>query len=138
MEGVEDIPEPVLLRVFRGRESFPDYINWLSKRPYNIDVGAQLPHAALRVYVMGDRGARRDPATAEDAMAALAADAVKAGARLHHLADADDFRTSTGDFTPTLKAGEDELTAIARAMQRSDRVAPSSCSTSRPSMKTCR
>src|ERR1700754_141437 len=83
MEGVEDIPEPVLSAGIPWEwESFQDYMNWLSKRPFNVDVGAQLPHAALRVYVMGDRGARRDPATDEDnsAMAALAADAVKAGA----------------------------------------------------------
>ena len=52
------------------------------KRSFDMDVGAQLPHAALRVYVMGDRGARRDPSTPEDnkAMAALAGDAVRAGA----------------------------------------------------------
>ena len=120
MEGVEDIPEPVLSAGIPWEwESFPDYMNWLSKRPYNIDVGAQLPHAALRVYVMGDRGARRDPATAEDnsAMAALAADAVKAGALGFSTSRTLNHRTSTGDFTPTLKAGEDELTAIARAMR---------------------
>src|SRR5436305_9310400 len=83
MEGVEDIPEPVLSAGIPWKwESFADYMDWLSKRPFDIDIGAQLPHAALRVYAMGERGARRDPATAEDnrAMAALAADAVRAGA----------------------------------------------------------
>jgi N-acyl-D-aspartate/D-glutamate deacylase len=98
-------------------------MNWLSKRPFNLDIGAQLPHAALRVYVMGERGARRDPATAEDnaAMAGLAADAVKAGALGFSTSRTLNHRTSTGDFTPTLKAGEDELTAIADAMHKTGR-----------------
>src|ERR1700719_358990 len=96
--------------------------NWsrpaLSRRHCDMDIGAQLPHAALRVYVMGERGARRDPATAEDnsAMAALAGDAVRAGALGFLTSRTLNHRTSTGDYTPTLKAGEDELTAIAAAM----------------------
>src|SRR6202023_1198731 len=119
MEGVEDIPEPVLSAgIPWSWESFPDYMNWLSKRNFDIDVGAQLPHAALRVYVMGERGARRDPSTAEDnkAMAALAGEAVRAGALGISTSRTLNHRTSTGDFTPTLKAGEDELTAIVGAM----------------------
>jgi N-acyl-D-aspartate/D-glutamate deacylase len=119
MEGVEDIPEPVLSAgIPWAWESFPDYMDWLSKRPFDIDVGAQLPHAALRVYVMGERGARRDPSTAEDneAMAKLAREAVRAGALGFSTSRTLNHRTSTGDFTPTLKAGEDELTAIADAM----------------------
>ena len=90
MEGVEDIPEPVLSAGIPWEwESFPDYMNWLSKRNFDMDIGAQLPHAALRVYVMGERGARRDPSTPEDnkAMAALAS---RCGAcrraRLFHVA----------------------------------------------------
>src|ERR1700749_1879776 len=119
MEGVEDIPEPVLSAgIPWSWESFPDYMNWLSKRNFDIDIGAQLPHAALRVYVMGERGARRDPSTVEDnnAMAALAGDAVRAGALGFSTSRTLNHRTSTGDYTPTLKAGEDELTAIASAM----------------------
>src|SRR5579871_5714551 len=119
MEGVEDIPEPVLSAgIPWAWESFPDYMNWLSKRNFDIDVGAQLPHAALRAYVMGDRGARRDPSTAEDnkAMAQLAREAVRAGALGFSTSRTLNHRTSTGDFTPTLKAGEDELAAIAAAM----------------------
>jgi N-acyl-D-aspartate/D-glutamate deacylase len=122
MEGVEDIPEPVLSAgIPWAWESFPDYMDWLSKRNFDIDIGAQLPHAALRVYVMGERGARRDPSTAEDnkAMAQLAAEAVRAGALGFSTSRTLNHRTSTGDFTPTLKAGEDELTTIAGAMQGS-------------------
>src|ERR1700739_475749 len=75
MEGVEDIPEPVLSAGLPWAwESFPDYMDWLSKRDFDIDIGAQLPHAALRVYVMGDRGAGRDASTPGDnkVMCALA------------------------------------------------------------------
>jgi N-acyl-D-aspartate/D-glutamate deacylase len=119
MEGVEDIPEPVLSAGIPWEwESFPDYMDWLSKRDFDIDIGAQLPHAALRVYVMGERGARRDPSTTEDntKMAKLAGEAVRAGALGFSTSRTLNHRTSTGDFTPTLKAGEDELTAIAAAM----------------------
>src|ERR1700747_130649 len=121
MEGVEDIPEPVLSAgIPWSWESFPDYMEWLSKRNFDIDIGAQLPHAALRVYVMGERGARRDPSTAEDnkAMAAWAREAVRSGALGFSTSRTLNHRTSTGDYTPTLKAGEDELTAIAGAMHR--------------------
>src|SRR5690349_16156577 len=124
MEGVEDIPEPVLEAGIPWEwESFPDYMDWLSKRHFDMDIGAQLPHAALRVFVMGERGARRDPSTAEDnkAMAALAGDAVRSGALGFSTSRTLNHRTSTGDFTPTLKAGEDELTAIAGAMHREGR-----------------
>ncbi len=124
MEGVEDIPEPVLSAgIPWSWESFPDYMEWLSKRNFDIDIGAQLPHAALRVYVMGERGARRDPSTPEDnkAMAALAREAVRSGALGFSTSRTLNHRTSTGDFTPTLKAGEDELTAIAGAMQAEGR-----------------
>ncbi|MCG2638986.1 MULTISPECIES: N-acyl-D-amino-acid deacylase family protein [Bradyrhizobium] len=124
MEGVEDIPEPVLSAgIPWAWESFPDYMDWLSKRDFDIDVGAQLPHAALRVYVMGERGARRDPSTAEDnaAMAKLAGEAVRSGALGFSTSRTLNHRTSTGDFTPTLKAGEDELTAIAGAMHSQGR-----------------
>ncbi|SPP99306.1 MULTISPECIES: N-acyl-D-amino-acid deacylase family protein [Bradyrhizobium] len=124
MEGVEDIPEPVLSAgIPWAWESFPDYMDWLAKRDFDIDVGAQLPHAALRVYVMGERGARRDPSTAEDnaAMAKLAGEAVRSGALGFSTSRTLNHRTSTGDFTPTLKAGEDELAAIAGAMHRQGR-----------------
>src|SRR3979490_3381221 len=124
MEGVEDIPEPVLSAgIPWAWESFPDYMEWLSKRSFDMDIGAQLPHAALRVYVMGERGARRDPSTPEDnkAMAALASDAVRAGALGFSTSRTLNHRTSTGDFTPTLKAGEDELTAIPGAMRKGGR-----------------
>ena len=119
MEGVEDIPEPVLTAGLPWTwESFPQYMDWLSTRHFDLDIGAQLPHAAVRVFVMGERGARREPATAEDsaAMARITADAMRAGALGFSTSRTLAHRTSDGDFTPTLKAGEDEITAVAQAM----------------------
>ena len=83
MDGVEDIPFPVLAEGLPWTwESFPEYLNVLAERDYDMDVGGYLPHAALRVYVMGARGARREPATAEDIkrMCALLEEALDAGA----------------------------------------------------------
>ncbi|HLI67818.1 MAG TPA: amidohydrolase family protein, partial [Caulobacteraceae bacterium] len=83
MEGVEDIPFPVLTEGLPWNwESYPDYLNTLAERRFDVDIGSQLPHAALRVYVMGQRGVDREPATESDiaAMAALAKEAMEAGA----------------------------------------------------------
>jgi N-acyl-D-aspartate/D-glutamate deacylase len=121
MEGVEDIPEPVLAAGIPWEwESYPDYANWLAKRSYDVDVGSLLPHAALRVYVMGERGAQREPSTADDnqKMAGLAAEAIKAGALGFSTSRTLNHRNSRGEHTPTLKAGEDELTAIATSMRK--------------------
>jgi N-acyl-D-aspartate/D-glutamate deacylase len=132
MEGVEDIPEPVLSAgIPWAWESFPDYMEWLSKRSFDMDIGAQLPHAALAR--LRDGRARRAPRSrnAEDnkAMAALAGDAVRAGALGFSTSRTLNHRTSTGDYTPTLKAGEDELTAIAARCTASAAACCNSCST---------
>lgn len=119
MEGVEDIPFPVLAEGLPWNwESFPDYLDSLEDRPFDIDVGAQLPHAALRVYVMGDRGANREEATDADiaAMAALAKASVEAGALGFSTSRTLNHRTSDGQPTPTLTASEKELTGIAMAL----------------------
>lgn len=119
MEGVEDIPFPVLAEGLPWNwESFPDYLDSLEDRAFDIDVGAQLPHAALRVYVMGDRGANREDATDEDiaAMARLAKAAVDAGALGFSTSRTLNHRTSDGQPTPTLTASEQELTGIAMAL----------------------
>jgi N-acyl-D-aspartate/D-glutamate deacylase len=119
MEGVEDIPFPVLAEGLPWNwESFPDYLDSLEERVFDIDFGAQLPHAALRVYVMGDRGANREDATDADiaAMAVLAKSAVEAGALGFSTSRTLNHRTSDGQPTPTLTASEQELTGIAMAL----------------------
>ncbi len=121
MEGVEDIPFPVLTQGLPWTwESFPDYLDALSRRRFDVDIGAQLPHAALRVFVMGERGAARAPATAADiaAMAELAQQAMAAGALGFSTSRTLNHRTSDGQPTPTLTAGEDELTGIAMGLAR--------------------
>ncbi len=124
MEGVEDIPFPVLSEGLPWNwESYPDYLDALAARRFDIDIGSQLPHAALRVYVMGERGANREPATPDDieTMASLAKRAVEAGAIGFSTSRTLNHRSATGEPTPTLKAGEDELTGIAQAIAATGR-----------------
>lgn len=124
MEGVEDIPFPVLSQGLPWNwESFPDYLDALERRRFDVDIGSQLPHAALRVFVMGQRGADREPATEADihAMAAIAKRAAEAGALGFSTSRTLNHRTSDGQPTPTLTAGEDELTGIALGLAAAGR-----------------
>jgi len=119
MEGVEDIPEVVLTEGLPWNwESFEDYLGSLAERCYDLDVLTQVPHAALRVYVMGERGVNREPATPADnrKMAELAAAGIKAGALGFSTSRTINHQTKAGQYTPTLEAAEDELLAIAGAL----------------------
>jgi len=119
MEGVEDIPEPVLTEGLPWDwQSFPDYLDRLDARRFDMDVATQVPHAALRVFVMGERGAAREPATEADrhAMARLAAEGIRAGALGFSTSRTLNHKTVDGQPTPTLDAAEEELTAIAQAI----------------------
>jgi N-acyl-D-aspartate/D-glutamate deacylase len=119
MEGVEDIPFPVLAEGLPWNwESYPDYLDGLAARRFDVDIGSQLPHAALRVFVMGERGVNREPATQADiaAMAAIAKRAMEAGALGFGTSRTLNHRSSDGSPIATLTAGEDELTGIALGM----------------------
>lgn len=120
MEGVEDIPHPVLVEGLKWNwESFPDYLAVLAGRHYDMDIANYMPHAALRVFVMGKRGVDREPATPADCaqMAALLRDAIKAGAIGFATSRLIFHRSSDGQPIPTYTAGEDELTALAMALK---------------------
>jgi N-acyl-D-aspartate/D-glutamate deacylase len=124
MEGVEDIPFPVLTEGLPWTwESYPDYLDHLAGRRFDVDVGSQLPHAALRVFVMGQRGVDREPATEADiaAMAAIAKRAMEAGALGFGTSRTLNHRSSDGSPIATLTAGEDELTGIALGMAAAGR-----------------
>jgi len=119
MEGVEDIPGAALHEGLDFRwESFADYLAVLEGRRRDIDLCAQLPHGALRVYVMGERAARLEEATKDDIakMRALAAEAMHAGAIGFTTTRSLNHRTVRGDPTPSLRAAEDELMGIAMGL----------------------
>ena len=119
MEGVEDIPNPVLTAGLPWNwESFPEYLDSLSDRRFDADVAALIPHAALRVYVMGERGEAREQASAEDRekMAALVREGVAAGALGIGTSRTMFHRSIDGHLIPTLTAEEAELQELADAM----------------------
>jgi N-acyl-D-aspartate/D-glutamate deacylase len=119
MEGVEDIPGTALHEGLTWDwESFPDYLDVLGQRRYDLDLAAQVPHTALRVFVMGDRAVADEHATAEEAgqMAALAAEAVRAGAVGFSTSRLSSHKTRAGEHVPSYGAAGAELVAIARAV----------------------
>jgi N-acyl-D-aspartate/D-glutamate deacylase len=124
MEGVEDIPGAVLHQGLKWNwESFGDYLNALDGRPRDIDICAQLPHGALRVYVMGARAVAWQPANEDDIaqMRLLAADAMRVGALGFSTSRTLNHRTVRGDPTPSLRAAQAELMGIAQGMKDAGR-----------------
>lgn len=125
LEGVEDIPGTALAEGLTWDwETFPEYLDALSRRHYTLDVGAQVPHAALRTYVMGERGGDPaiEPTDAELAeMARLAAEAVQAGALGFSTSRSINHKTRTGQQIGTLLATDRELLTIARAVGETGR-----------------
>jgi len=119
MEGVEDIPGVALHEGLSWNwESFGDYLDALETRKRDIDVCAQLPHGALRVYVMGERGANLEPATDADIaqMRTLSAQAMRAGAIGFSTSRTLNHRSIKGEPTPSLRATEAELMGIAQGL----------------------
>ena len=122
MEGVEDIPHPVLVEGLPWTwESYPEYLDFLGTRQYDMDVCGYVPHAPVRVYVMGTRGANREPATDTDIrqMSRIVRDAMQAGAMGFSTSRTFFHRSSDGNSTPSFEAAEDELMAMALALKDS-------------------
>ena len=125
LEGVEDIPGTALAEGLSwGWESFGEYLDVLSDRQWTMDVGAHLPHSALRTYIMGERGADHTVVPNEGELAAMAAavrEALDAGAIGFATSRTEVHRTSAGEFIPTLSASDVELLTIAEAMSSAGR-----------------
>ena len=119
MEGVEDIPGTALSEgICWAWESFPEFLDALGATELALDVGAQVPHGAVRAYVMGERGARNEPATPDDIveMARIVAEAIDAGAVGVSTSRTIVHRAVDGEPVPGTFAAEDELFALGRAL----------------------
>jgi N-acyl-D-amino-acid deacylase len=119
MEAVEDIPGSALAEGINWTwESFPEFLDTLDTRELTMDVGAQVPHGALRTYVMGERGADNEPATPEDitAMADLVRESISAGALGFSTSRTLVHKAASGEAMPGTFAAEDELFAIGKVL----------------------
>jgi N-acyl-D-aspartate/D-glutamate deacylase len=119
MEGVEDIPGTALAEGIRWAwESFPEYLSALQGMPRALDVAAQVPHGAVRAYVMGERGAKNEKATPEDiaAMAAIVREAIAAGAVGFSTSRTLLHRAVDGEPVPGTFACDDEVLGIGRVL----------------------
>jgi len=119
MEGVEEIPNPVLAAGLNWEwESFPEYLDELERRPRAIDIAAQIAHLPLRVYVMGDRAVRREPATPDDIaeMRRLTIEALRCGAFGFTTSRTDSHKAPDGELVPSRDADDLELLGIGSAL----------------------
>lgn len=119
MEGVEEIPGTALNEGLPWTwESFSEYLDCVESRPHDIDLAALVPHGPLRVYVMGERGVRREPATEEDIakMKAILAESVAAGGVGFSTSRTLVHRSSSGEFIPTYQAASSELIQLGEAL----------------------
>jgi N-acyl-D-aspartate/D-glutamate deacylase len=125
MEGVEDIPGSALAEGINWSwETFPQYLDAVDGRELAMDVGVQIAHGPVRAYVMGDRGARNEPATPEDiaAMARIVEEGVRAGALGFSTSRTVTHRAIDGEPVPGTFATEEELFALGRAAAAAGRV----------------
>jgi N-acyl-D-amino-acid deacylase len=119
MAGVEDIPGVVMTDGLPWTwETFPEYLDALDAGKRDIDVAAYLPHSPLRVYVMGQRGADREPATPDDLakMRALAKEAIEVGALGFASSRLTIHKTESGLPIPSYEAAREEIEEIARGV----------------------
>ncbi len=124
MEGVEDIPEVVMTEGLSWDwQTYPEYLDAIEKRPHDIDFASQVPHSAVRVFVMGQRGADREPATEDDLrqMQAVVREAIDVGALGFATSRLVIHKTGQGDAIPTFQAAEAELAAMAMALKDAGR-----------------
>lgn len=120
MEGVEDIPGPVMRKGLTWEwESFPQFMDALESRHHDIDLCAQMPHSSLRVYVMGERAVRREAATADDIaeMRRLTREAVEAGAFGFTTSRTHNHRTLKGELIPSFGATIEEFAGVAMGLK---------------------
>lgn len=121
MEGVEDIPGAALTEGIQwGWETFPEYLDAIEKTPHAIDFAAQIPHGALRAYVMGERGANNDEANEEDIaeMGRLVEEALNAGALGFSTSRTMLHKSIHGEPVPGTFASKDEMFGIAKGLTR--------------------
>ena len=121
MEGVEDIPGTALAEGMTwGWETFPEYLDALENLPRTVDVGTQVPHGAVRAYVMGERGARNEaPSVADiDQMSAIVEEGLRAGALGFSTSRTVLHKSVDHQLVPGTTATKEELLGIGRAMGR--------------------
>jgi len=121
MEGVEDIPGAALSAGIKwGWETFPEYMDAVAAAPKLLDVGTQIPHGAVRAYVMGDRGADNEPATPTDIerMSVIVEEAIRAGALGFSTSRTIMHMAANGEPVPGTFAATDELFGIGEALTR--------------------
>lgn len=119
MEGVEDIPGSALTEGIQWEwESFPEYLDALDRRRFVLDIGTQVPHSAVRGYVMGDRSGVNNPATEVDLhrMAEIVADGLRAGALGFSTSRTPLHKSKSGELVPGTMVEAEELFSIAAAM----------------------
>lgn len=117
MEGVEDIPGSALSEGIAWEwETFSEYLDALERMPRAVDVGTQIPQAALRGYVMGDRALETPTAEDLETMAHAVVDGLRAGALGMSFGRTAGHRSATGDYVPGTFSEEDELAALMGAM----------------------
>ncbi len=121
LEGVEDIPGAALSAGIRWSwESFPEYLDMLDGLDLALDVGTQVPHGAVRGFVMGERGANNEPATPDDIerMAAIVAEGIQAGALGFSTSRTIMHTAVSGEPVPGTFAAEDELFGLGEALRQ--------------------
>jgi len=119
MEGVEDIPGSALAEGIKWEwETFPQYLDAIEKIPHAIDFAAQVPHGAVRTYVMGDRGAQNEKASAAEveAMAAIVKEGLEAGALGFSTTRTILHRAKDGELAPGTTADREEVIGIGRVL----------------------